>query len=282
MNYLEQIVAFHRWKEVNPLPASAIALWYELMSICNKAGWPTEFTVANAVLQSFAGLSKKEFDNARQLLINLGLINYKKSQRVNQAGKYSFLPFPIVQKGKQEGNQEGIQKGTQTEHGEGNGGGTLFKLNKTKPNETNDDISAGRDELLKMINRLGITCKGTFQFDELISFVGLMDVELVKEALRRSEKKSVAYALVILNGWNKEKIYTLEQLQAKRGHAQVGKTTRKMGNVHVLTDKLPDSIQRQMEREKQGLPIAVGEKQTVMDDPELRQLLESARKRTTR
>lgn len=112
MDYLEQVVAFHQWKEVNPLPASAIALWHELMAVCNKAGWPAEFTVKSALLQANAGLSRKEFDRARQILTDLGRIGYKKSGRVNMAGKYSVIPFPIVQKGQQEGQREGHR----TEH----------------------------------------------------------------------------------------------------------------------------------------------------------------------
>ena len=142
MNYLEQIVAFHRWKEVNPLPANVIALWYELMATCNKAGWPQEFTVPNAVLQSNAGLSKKEFEKARQQLIGFGLITYKPSSRVNQAGKYSINYFPIVQKGTQEGTQQGTregirqgtQEGTPEEHGRVHERGTLYKpkLNENK------------------------------------------------------------------------------------------------------------------------------------------------------
>lgn len=129
MNYLEQIVAFYRWKEVNPLPASAIALWYEIMAVCNKAGWPGEFTVPNAVLQSNAGLSRKQFDHARQMLIDLKRIHYKKSTRVNNAGKYSINYFPIVQKGQQEGQRQGNQK----EHDRGNERDTLS--NKPKPNK---------------------------------------------------------------------------------------------------------------------------------------------------
>lgn len=123
MCYSEQAIAFYRWKEVNPLPASAIALWHELAAVCDKAGCPEEFTIQNAVLQASAGLSRKEFERARQILSDLGLLRYKKSQRVNTAGKYSVVDFPIVQKGQQEGQREGQQK----EHRRGNERDTLYK-----------------------------------------------------------------------------------------------------------------------------------------------------------
>jgi hypothetical protein len=138
MNYLLEIVAFSEWKEVNPLPATAIALWYELMAICNKCGWIQEFTVSNGLLQIKAGLSRKEFDRARQILMYLGRITYRKSNRVNQAGIYSIIP--IVQKGQQEGQQEGQRKGQQEEHTGGNERDTLFKP-KLKPKLKNETVA---------------------------------------------------------------------------------------------------------------------------------------------
>ncbi|WP_051967832.1 DnaD domain protein [Brevibacillus thermoruber] len=282
MNYLEQIVAFSRWKEVNPLPDSAIALWYELMAVCNKAGWPQEFTVPNAVLQSYAGLSKKEFENARQLLISIGLINYKKSQRVNQAGKYSIIYFPIVQKGKQPGTREGIhteiqaeiQAGIQTEHSEVYGGGTLFKpkqdLNQT---ETDNALSApARENFLPMINELNIKCRGLWDIDALEAFLGIMEPELIREALKRSEKKSVAYALEILRDWNAEKIHTVQALREHEGKRR-SRSRGHRGNV-VLMDKLPASVQWQQEQERSGAAMQpVQETRTVADDPELAEML---------
>lgn len=141
VNYLQEIVAFNEWKEVNQLPATAIALWHELMAINNKCGWQQEFTVPNGLLQIKAGLSRKQFDAARLLLIQKGRITYKKSNNVNQAGKYSMIPF--VQKGQQNGQREGQQRvqpeGQQEEHREGNERGTLFKQNKTKQNKEKKD-----------------------------------------------------------------------------------------------------------------------------------------------
>jgi hypothetical protein len=135
MNYLQEILAFNRWKEVNHLPATAIALWYEMMTICNKCGWKKEFTVPNGLLQISAGLSRKQFENARLLLIQKGRITYKKSNSVNQAGKYSLIS--IVQNGQhevqQKVQQEGQHEGQRMEHTTG----TLIKQNKSKKEHNN-------------------------------------------------------------------------------------------------------------------------------------------------
>jgi hypothetical protein len=141
MNYLSEILAFTGWKEVNQLPASAIALWYELMAICNKTGWRQEFTVPNGLLQIKAGLSRREFENARQLLIQAGRIQYKKSNRVNQAGRYEIIPF--VQNVQQEGQQnvqQNVQRDVQRSgHTGGNETCTLFKL-KHKQNINSNKV----------------------------------------------------------------------------------------------------------------------------------------------
>ncbi|NIK11167.1 hypothetical protein [Alkalibacillus almallahensis] len=93
MNYLKELNTFHEWLDTNPLPSGAIVLWYALMAINNKTNWQDEFTVANATLQAKTGLSRQQLHRARTDLINVGRIQYKKSNRVNQAGKYSIVSF---------------------------------------------------------------------------------------------------------------------------------------------------------------------------------------------
>lgn len=131
MNYLQEIVTFTEWKEVNQLPTTAISLWYELMAVCNKCGWQREFSVPNGLLQIKAGLSKKQFELAREILIQKGRIKYRKGNNPNEAGSYTLIPLASdraqkearteiqeqmqkgAQKGTPKGMQEGMQKGTQ-------------------------------------------------------------------------------------------------------------------------------------------------------------------------
>lgn len=153
MNYLQEILAFSRWKEVNHLPATAISLWYELMTICNKCGWQKEFTVPNGLLQISAGLSRKQFENARLLLIQKDRITYKKSNNVNQAGKYSInsIVQNIQQEVQQTVQQTAQQKGQRKEHTTG----TLIKLKQnnkrsSSPKQVYDENSIH----FKLANRL--------------------------------------------------------------------------------------------------------------------------------
>lgn len=212
MNYLLQIVAFDSWKEVNPLPATAIALWYELMAIWNKCGWIQEFTVPNTLLQVKAGLSRKEFDRARQILIQMGRVIYRKSNRVNQAGVYSIIP--IVQKGQQEGQQEGQQQGQREEHTGDNKRGTLFKPNiKPKPKiETVADTSPATKSpekiLLEEYFRL-------FQakIGEKPVINGAKDMTLLKKLLGSHSKERLSQLLIDFfaseDSWITDSGYTL-------------------------------------------------------------------------
>ncbi|NGQ95040.1 DnaD domain protein [Brevibacillus sp. SYP-B805] len=231
MNYLEQIVAFHRWKEVNPLPASAIALWYELMAICNKAGWPQEFTVPNAVLQSYAGLSRKEFERARQQLIDLGLITYKKATRVNQAGKYSINYFPIVQKGQREGQQEGQQQGQREEHRRGTGRGTLYKQKLNNILLPHPVHASEVDPVLLYQQEIGPftdVIRDDFldwldggYFDE----PNLIMIEAIKEAAVH-EKRSWAYIVTVLRRCLQQNVRTLEQFRQAKAEFEKTKAAK--------------------------------------------------------
>ena len=127
MNYLRELNAFYDWLDANPCPSHAVALWHTLMAVCNRAGWPEEFTVANSTLQAKAGLSRKQLNDTRGLLISMGRIIYKPSKRVNKSGRYSIVRF---------GTQEGTQEGTPQEHRTVHEKDPLvLKLNKTKLKE---------------------------------------------------------------------------------------------------------------------------------------------------
>ncbi|NLY44751.1 MAG: hypothetical protein GX053_01985 [Tissierella sp.] len=185
MNYIKEINSFYDWLLYNPLPTGAIALWNALMSINNKAGWADEFTVANLVLQGITGLSRQGLDKARNMLIQKGLIEYKKGTS-NQAGKYKIIKFDSQKVGTvvdtavvtktQEDNVECKKVGTvvgtkaYTELSQqGHNSSTLNKLNKTKLNDINtststDDKISNSDseftELAKLYQQCGFDVDG--------------------------------------------------------------------------------------------------------------------------
>jgi len=91
VEYIRELNAFDDWLETNPLDAITQTLWYRLMALANKCGWPEWFTVANITLQAkLGGISKATLNKHRQTLVDKGRIEYK-SQGKQKAGKYRII-----------------------------------------------------------------------------------------------------------------------------------------------------------------------------------------------
>lgn len=59
------------------LSSGQIALWYALMEINNKCAWIEWFTAANQTLETLSGLSRAGINKNRNVLKQLGLIDFK-------------------------------------------------------------------------------------------------------------------------------------------------------------------------------------------------------------
>lgn len=82
MNYLQQILAFDDYLLYETrLSAGQIALWRALMSINNKAQWKEWFTAANITIESLSGLSRSGINKNRNVLKQLGLIDFRTNGR---------------------------------------------------------------------------------------------------------------------------------------------------------------------------------------------------------
>lgn len=76
MNYIAEINRFHELLPQSRMTPSTIALWYGLMHIFNKAGWPDEKTVSLYQLKQDTKLSKASIYRERVRLQNEGLITF--------------------------------------------------------------------------------------------------------------------------------------------------------------------------------------------------------------
>ncbi|WP_242842567.1 hypothetical protein [Clostridium tyrobutyricum] len=92
MKYISEINAFYDWLELNELSTSAVALWYALMHINNKAAWVETFTVAESVLSIKTGLSGRGVRNARNELKQKGRIDFR-SRVGGKAPIYTIISF---------------------------------------------------------------------------------------------------------------------------------------------------------------------------------------------
>lgn len=103
MNYIREINSFMDWLEINPLEANTQALWFHIMAIANKSGWPEWFTIANLTLMAKVGISENTLNKHRNILIQKGRIEYK-NQGKQKAGKYRIISFTSNTEVKQEDN----------------------------------------------------------------------------------------------------------------------------------------------------------------------------------
>ncbi|MCI8336955.1 MAG: hypothetical protein HFI72_07375 [Peptococcaceae bacterium] len=136
MEYLKEINAFYDWVRSDArVKSSAISLWHGLMNIANKAGWPTEITVSISTLQSTTGMGKNSIYAARNILQQVGRIQFKE-RRGSQSAKYTIIPFAFeirTQTGTQSGTQTVTQTGTQS----GSQTGNIYRLDNTRLNKNN-------------------------------------------------------------------------------------------------------------------------------------------------
>lgn len=141
MEYLKEINAFYDWVRSDArVKSSAISLWHGLMNIANKAGWPTEITVSISTLQSTTGMGKNSIYAARNILQQVGRIQFKE-RKGSQSAKYTIIPFAFeirTQTGTQSSTQTMTQTGTQS----GTQPGNIYRLEETRLDKTENNISS--------------------------------------------------------------------------------------------------------------------------------------------
>ncbi len=89
MNYIAEINAFWDLAGVNPLSTGQVALWFGLMNINNRCNWTEWFSAPNQVLSIHTGLSRNGILKARNVLKQLGLIDFR--ERGTKATLYKMI-----------------------------------------------------------------------------------------------------------------------------------------------------------------------------------------------
>ena len=92
MNYIAEINRFHELLPQSRMTPSSIALWYGLMHIFNKAGWPDEMEIPLSDIEKNTKLSRYTIRRERLRLAEYELIAYKRPQSFLH-GVYQILPL---------------------------------------------------------------------------------------------------------------------------------------------------------------------------------------------
>ena len=162
MNYITEIKAFYDLVSVKRLSTGQIVLWHSLMYINNKCAWTEWFTVPNRTLELYTGMSRQSIVNARNILKQYGLIDFKTNGVKAMAYILKSLQVPL-QDALQPALQVPLQPALQDAL-------PLNKLNKTKldgkENNKRKDMANSANELFERLWHIYPNKKGKGQVSE--------------------------------------------------------------------------------------------------------------------
>lgn len=96
MSYIDLINGFERVCESEALPAASQLLWYKLIYLFNRRGWPEWVQVDNMRLMSVSGIKdEKTLIRSRSKLIELGLFEYKPGKK-GFPGRYRIKEYTFT------------------------------------------------------------------------------------------------------------------------------------------------------------------------------------------
>ncbi|MFC5647649.1 hypothetical protein ACFPYJ_00610 [Paenibacillus solisilvae] len=223
MNYLREMNAFFDWLETNPLEASTQTLWFHLMAVANKSGWPEWFAVANLLLQAKVGFSENTLTKHRNYLVQKGRIEYKNSGK-QQAGKYRLIPFTSIN----EVNHE-VKAEVKGEVDHEVKGSALFKQNETKKDGGGEReiVDLNFAKAIRAIDAQFPSRISPIQSKSLSDYITKgMNPSIVIRAVELTRKagKDIRYLWGILQNCDGRGIYTLEAFESGQTRRQAQRT----------------------------------------------------------
>ena len=91
MNYIAEINGFERWLETHSLPTLTQLLWYKLLYLSSRAGWPEWTQVDNRRLMVSLQIAREaSLTESRDRLVNAGLVEYQKGRK-GIPGRYRLI-----------------------------------------------------------------------------------------------------------------------------------------------------------------------------------------------
>lgn len=217
MNYLREMNAFFDWLETNPLEASTQTLWFHLMAVANKSGWPEWFAVANPLLQAKVGVTENTLTKHRNYLVQKGRIEYK-SQGKQHAGRYRLIPFTSNNEVNHEAKCE-----MKYEVNHEVKGSALFKLNENKQDsgDQSEIVNLNFRKAIRAIDLQFPARINSLQSQHLASYISKgMEHDLVTKAVEitRLKGKDIGYLWGILQRCDERGIATLATFEASQSN----------------------------------------------------------------
>ena len=200
MNYLTEIKAFYDLVQIKQLSTGQIALWQGLMHINNKCNWNEWFTVANLTLQLITGLSRAGINKNRNVLKQLGLIDFKAN--TTKATSYKII---TMSKSNQVSSQDSSQISNQNSNQIGS---TLNKLDETKQNKTSSCINFYMENINPLITAHEVELLKSYSNDLSEDLI----IYAIQDAIEH-KAMNMKYIKSILDRYIRQNIKTVEQIE---------------------------------------------------------------------
>lgn len=85
MTYIDYLNDFNRWLESGNLPGGSQLMYFKLLNVFNRAGWPEYVQVDNLRMMLMIGVeSKQAVVRAREKLVETGFIEFQKGKKEAQ------------------------------------------------------------------------------------------------------------------------------------------------------------------------------------------------------
>lgn len=82
MTYIDYLNDFNRWLESGNLPGGSQLMYFKLLNVFNRAGWPEYVQVDNLRMMLMIGVeSKQAVVRAREKLVELDSLNFRRAKR---------------------------------------------------------------------------------------------------------------------------------------------------------------------------------------------------------
>lgn len=132
VTYIDYLNQFNRWLESNALPVNAQLMFFRLLNVFNRAGWPETVQVDTLrLMRMIDSLDRRTAYRARDKLAEAGLISFQKGGK-GSPSRFRLGNIECI-KCTENGTANGTKSGTANGTGNGTGNGTHIKTkNKTK------------------------------------------------------------------------------------------------------------------------------------------------------
>ncbi len=125
-SYLDYLNQFNLWLESNALPGNAQLMYFKLLNIFNRAGWPEQVRVDTLrMMQMIDSMDKRTVYRARDKLAEAGFITYEKGVK----GKPTLFTLLFIEckKPTESGTESGTKSSTKYSTKNGTRNGTHIK-----------------------------------------------------------------------------------------------------------------------------------------------------------